>query len=213
MLNNLNYAHVSNHPNTNHLRIPHKISTFASEMEEAEASSIVFCPQKNNGKDATPQTHQRMIDKQKLTAVIEQGIRDTDLFLVNLTIGTDNKITVQIDSDTNVDIDQCVHLSQLVEQNFNRDDEDYELEIGSVGLTSPLQLPRQYKKYIGEQVETLTADGRKITGQLTAADNQTVTITVNQKVKKQGAKRPVIEPQEIKLQYNEIKQTKYIIQF
>lgn len=154
-----------------------------------------------------------MIDKQKLTAVIEQGIRDTDLFLVNLTIGTDNKITVQIDSDTNVDIDQCVHLSQLVEQNFNRDDEDYELEIGSVGLTSPLQLPRQYKKYIGEQVETLTADGRKITGQLTAADNQTVTITVNQKVKKQGAKRPVIEPQEIKLQYNEIKQTKYIIQF
>lgn len=154
-----------------------------------------------------------MIDKQKLTAVIEQGIRDTDLFLVNLTIGTDNKITVQIDSDTNVDIDQCVQLSQLVEQNFNRDDEDYELEIGSVGLTSPLQLPRQYKKFIGEQVETLTADGRKITGQLTAADNQTVTITVNQKVKKQGAKRPVIEPQEIKLQYNEIKQTKYIIQF
>ena len=69
---------------------------------------------------------------------------------------------VEIDSDTSVDIDECIRLNRLVESEFDRDEEDYELEIGSAGLTSPLRVERQYHKNEGNEVEVLTADGRKL---------------------------------------------------
>ena len=55
----------------------------------------------------------------------------TDLFLVDVRISKDNNIVVEIDSDTSVDIDECIRLNRLVESEFDRDEEDYELEIGS----------------------------------------------------------------------------------
>ena len=67
----------------------------------------------------------------------------TDLFLVDVRISKDNNIVVEIDSDTSVDIDECIRLNRLVESEFGRDEEDYELEIGSAGLTSPLRERRQ----------------------------------------------------------------------
>lgn len=154
-----------------------------------------------------------MIDREKLTAVIEEGMQGTDLFLVDITISRDNNIVVEIDSDTRVDIDQCVELSRRVESRFNRDEEDYELEIGSAGLTSPLRVERQYRKNIGGEVEVLTIDGRKLRGTLTAADSEGFVVEVTSRVKAPGAKRPVEQTDEIRFNYNEIKYTKYIIQF
>ena len=90
-----------------------------------------------------------MIDKSALTAVLERGMEGTDLFLVDVRISRDNNIVVEIDSDTSVDIDECIRLNRLVESEFDRDEEDYELEIGSAGLTSPLRVERQYHKNEG----------------------------------------------------------------
>ena len=112
-----------------------------------------------------------MIDKIALTKTLEKGMEGTDLFLVDVRIDNDNNITVEIDSDTTVDIDECVRLTRLVETEFNRDEEDYELEIGSAGLTSPLRTPRQYLKNIGNVVEVLTKKGQKSIGTMKAADN------------------------------------------
>ena len=109
-----------------------------------------------------------MIDKSALTAVLERGMEGTDLFLVDVRISKDNNIVVEIDSDTSVDIDECIRLNRLVESEFDRDEEDYELEIGSAGLTSPLRVERQYHKNEGNEVEVLTADGRKLKGILNA---------------------------------------------
>ena len=101
-----------------------------------------------------------MIDKSALIETLTKGMADTDLFLVDVTIGKDNRIVVEIDSDTAVDIEECIRLTRLVENDFDRDVEDYELEIGSAGLTSPLKVVRQYVKNIGNEVEVLTADGK-----------------------------------------------------
>ena len=73
-----------------------------------------------------------MIDKSALTAVLERGMEGTDLFLVDVRISKDNNIVVEIDSDTSVDIDECIRLNRLVESEFDRDEEDYELEIDSI---------------------------------------------------------------------------------
>ena len=150
-----------------------------------------------------------MIDKSALIETLTKGMADTDLFLVDVTIGKDNRIVVEIDSDTAVDIEECI----LVENDFDRDVEDYELEIGSAGLTSPLKVVRQYVKNIGNEVEVLTADGKKLKGTLANADEASFVLAVSKKVKPEGAKRPVVVEEELPFKYDEIKYTKYLIQF
>ena len=154
-----------------------------------------------------------MIDKSELIGVINAEIEGTDMFLVDVTVSRDNNIVVELDSMDSVSIDACVNLTRAIEAHFDRDKEDYELEVGSAGLTSPFKVKRQYDKYLGEDVEVLTKDGRKLKGTLKEATDDTFTVGIVKKVKPEGAKRPVeVEEDEI-LNYNEIKYTKYLIQF
>ncbi|MDE6008166.1 MAG: ribosome assembly cofactor RimP [Muribaculaceae bacterium] len=154
-----------------------------------------------------------MIDKTALSAFIEKRLAGTDLYLVELEISAGNDIRVEIDSDTSVDIDQCVRLTREIEEEFDRDAEDYELEVGSSGLTSPFKLPRQYMKNIGNEVEVLTKEGKKIKGMLKRADEETFTIVAEEKQKPEGARRPVTVQVEHTFPYGEVKYTKYLLQF
>lgn len=154
-----------------------------------------------------------MIDKTALSAFIEKQLEGTGLYLVELEISATNEIRVEIDSDTSVDIDECVRLSQEIGQEFDRDVEDYELEVGSAGLTSPFKVRRQYEKNIGHDVEVLANDGKKYKGMLRSVGDDTFTIVSEEKVKKEGAKRPVIEKVEHTFGYGDVKYTKYLLQF
>ena len=154
-----------------------------------------------------------MIDKTALTQVINEVLDGTSMFLVTLTISRDNIIDVQLDSEDDITIDDCVAVNDAVLDAFDRDVEDYELTVGSYGISSPLLLPRQYAKNVGEEVEVLTADGRKIKGTLTASTDDGCTLTVPTKMKVEGKKRPEVVDVEVNLKYNEIKQTKIIIKF
>lgn len=154
-----------------------------------------------------------MIEKEAVKAVLEKAIEGTDLFVVDVSVDKSNRIVVEIDSDTIVDIDECVRLTRAVEAEFDRDVEDYELEIGSVGLTTPLTMPRQYAKYIGKDVEILTKDGKKLKGELRGCDDEGFVVAISKKVKPEGAKRPVIVAEDNVFKYEEIKYTKYLIEF
>ena len=137
-----------------------------------------------------------------------------DLFLVDVAISADNHIVVEIDSyEGSVSIDNCVAITRAVEQAFDRDKEDYELEVGSAGLTSPLKVKAQYVKNIGNDVEVLTTQGAKLKGVLSEVGDDTFTIKVAKKVKPEGAKRPVIVEEDMTIKYSETKYTKYLIQF
>ena len=83
---------------------------------------------------------------------------DTDLFLVDISVTPDNNITVEVDSATGVDIDACAAITRAVEAVFDRDAEDYALEVGSAGLTAPMKVRGQYDKNLGNDVEILTRD-------------------------------------------------------
>ncbi len=154
-----------------------------------------------------------MIDKKMLTDVVEDAIKDSSLFLVDVQINPGNSIVVEIDSAEGVDIDSCAEITRKIEQAFDRDVEDYELEVGSAGLTSPFKVRGQYEKNIGNEVEVLTCDGRKLKGTLTEVDDETFTIEVTRKVKEPGAKRPVEVAEPTKLNYSDTKYVKYLIQF
>lgn len=162
-----------------------------------------------------------MIDKQLLTATVEQALEGTDLFLVDLTVSPSNEINVEIDSDTSTDIDRCVALSRRIEEVFDRENEDYELEVGSAGLTSPLKVYRQYVKYIGKDMIVLTRDGRKLRGVLASAriapsgDPADVEfeLAVDVKVKEPGAKRPVVKQELVPLKSADCKSVVYDLKF
>ena len=116
-----------------------------------------------------------------------------------------------LDSDEDITIDDCVAVNDAVLAAFDRDDEDYELTVGSYGISSPLLLPRQYRKNIGYEVEVLTADGRKLKGVLADADDEGFTLTTTVKRKLEGKKRPELVEEQERFNYNDIKQTKNII--
>ena len=152
-----------------------------------------------------------MIDKTALEQVINEALEGTKMYLVTLKVSKDNVIDVALDSDEDITIDDCVAVNDAVLAAFDRDDEDYELTVGSYGITSPLLLPRQYRKNVGLEVEVLTADGRKLKGTLADADDEGFTLSMTVKRKLEGKKRPELVEEQERFKYSDIKQTKNII--
>lgn len=152
-----------------------------------------------------------MIDRNALTQVVEQAIAGTDLFVVRIAVSRDNVVEVDLDSMTSVTIDQCVMVNNAVLEAFDRDIEDYELTVGSYGISSPLLVRRQYDKNLGREVEVLTRDGRKLKGTLTEATDAGFTIKVPTKVKPEGKKRPELVMVAQTLAYDAVKHTKSVI--
>lgn len=154
-----------------------------------------------------------MIDKNVVKALVNEWLTDKDYFLVDVEISPDDKIVVEIDHADGVWIEDCVQLSRFIEERLSRDEEDYELEVGSAGLGQPFKVPQQYEIFVGKEVEVLDADGKKHRGVLKAVDGKDFTVTVKEKVKKEGSKRPVIEDVDKAFNMDEVKYTKYLINF
>lgn len=154
-----------------------------------------------------------MIDNSLIKTLALKYLEDKECFLVDVNVSADNRIVVEIDSDTSVSIDFCIAMSRYIESELNRDVEDFELEVGSSGLTEPFKLVRQYVKNIGNEVEVLTADGRKLKGLLTDATEDYFLLETERDVKLEGAKRKTRIKEEEKFNYQDIKYTKYLIRF
>ena len=154
-----------------------------------------------------------MLDAKEIRSFIEKELEGTEYFLVDLQVKPDNQIEVEIDSDSPVSIEECEKLTRAIEGEFDRDKEDYTLEVGSAGITSPFKVKRQYMKYLGQEVEVVKKDGKKLTGMLKAANDDNFTVVSKEKVKRPESKRPVMEEVENTFGYDEVKQTKYILKF
>ncbi|MCC8172718.1 MAG: ribosome assembly cofactor RimP [Parabacteroides sp.] len=154
-----------------------------------------------------------MIDKDVVKQLVEDKLASSDTYLVAVDVHPDNLITVEIDNDEGVDIDTCAELSRYLETQLDRDKEDYELEVGSAGITAPFKVLRQYLKNKGNEVEMLLKSGVKLTGILDDADEQGATILLEKQVKAEGAKRKTTVQEKVFYPYEEIKYTKYLLRF
>ena len=154
-----------------------------------------------------------MIDKNVVKKLVDEWLQDQEYFLVDIEISPDNRIVVEIDHADGVWIEDCVALSRYIEERLSRDDEDYELEVGSAGLGQPFKVPQQYVNFVGKEVEVLDADGIKVKGILKAVDGNDFTVGVEEEVKVEGKKRPVKMEVDHVYQMDKVKYTKYIISF
>ena len=154
-----------------------------------------------------------MISKTIVEGIVNEWLDGKDYFLVDVTVSPDDKIVVEIDHAEGVWIDDCVELSRFIESKLNREEEDYELEVGSAGIGQPFKVLQQYLIHVGKEVEVLTREGKKMSGILKEAGEESFTVTVQKKVKPEGAKRPKLVDEDITFTYEEIKYTKYLISF
>jgi len=154
-----------------------------------------------------------MINKDTVRSIVEEWLDGKEYFLVDIEISPDDRIVVEIDHADGVWIEDCVELSRFIEDHLSRDEEDYELEVGSAGLGQPFKVAQQYHCFIGKDVEVLDADGKKYKGVLKAVEGNDFTVTVQEKQKVEGKKRPQLVETDYTFQMDKVKYTKYLINF
>lgn len=154
-----------------------------------------------------------MIEVGVVKALVEEWLSGKDYFLTDLTISADDRIVVEIDHKDGVWIEDCVELSRFIESGLDREREDFELEVGSAGIGQPFKVLRQYQIHQGDRVEVLKADGKKLVGVLGEADEEGFSLTVAEKVRLEGKKRPELVDRDYRLAFSEVKHTKYLIDF
>ena len=152
-----------------------------------------------------------MIDKKLVESIVNEWLEGKEYFLVDVSISADDCVVVTIDHADGVWIEDCAELSRFIESRLDRDQEDYELEVGSAGLGQPFRVRRQYEIHMGSPVETQTRDGHKYQGTLVEVDDDGFSMEVEQKVKPEGAKRAHKELVQMNFAYNEVVYTKYLI--
>lgn len=154
-----------------------------------------------------------MIDKELIATLANQWLEGKEYFLTDVSVSADNRIVVEIDHKDGVWIEDCVALSRYVEDGLDRDEEDFELEVGSAGLGQPFKVRRQYDIHVGDPVEVLARDGKKYVGTLLGVDEAGFSIEMKQKIKEEGMKRPKMVDVEVRFTFDEVKETKYFIDF
>ena len=152
-----------------------------------------------------------MIDKKLVESVVNEWLEGKEYFLVDITVTPDNSIVVVIDHAEGVWIEDCADLSRFIEAHIDREEEDYELEVGSAGLGQPFRVRQQYENHVGKPVETQTRNGHKYQGTLVEVDDNGFTLEVEQKVKPEGAKRAHKELVGMHFVLDEVAYTKYLI--
>ena len=91
-----------------------------------------------------------MTFKDKVNDLLTEVLLDKPtVFLIDLTITDSFKIIVNIDGDNGVALQDCIDISRTIENNLDREEQDFSLEVASVGVGSPLKMVRQYKKNVG----------------------------------------------------------------
>ncbi len=149
-----------------------------------------------------------MIQLKEIERLVAEHLQGTTQYLVEAIIKPGNKILVYIDGDKGVTIDDCVSLSRFIESSFDREEEDFELNVSSPGIDQPLKFRRQYVKNVGRSLNMKLTEGRTLTGKLEEVNEDNIKILPDP-VKKN--KKVVVES--IFIRFDEILETKVIISF
>ncbi|UPQ80141.1 ribosome assembly cofactor RimP [Flavobacterium azooxidireducens] len=154
-----------------------------------------------------------MIFKDKVVALLNQGLSEKpSVFLIDLTITDAMKIIVTLDGDQGVTLQDCIDINRAIENNLDREEQDFSIEVASAGVSTPLKLVRQYKKNIGRTLKVKTATD-VIEAVLADANEEFITLTwTAREPKKIGKGKETVE-KKIELPYSEIKEAIVTITF
>jgi ribosome maturation factor RimP len=154
-----------------------------------------------------------MTFKERVQELLNQGLEThPHLFLIDFTVGVDQKINVVLDGDQGVTLQDCMDISRAIEHQLDREEFDFALEVASAGATAPLKLARQYVKNIGRTLSVQTAD-QKVEAELVQADESTILLRWQAREPKPVGKGKHTVEKEWNVPISEIIEAKVIIKF
>jgi len=153
-----------------------------------------------------------MIDKAIVKKLVEEML-DDKMFLVEITVSQRNVINVFVDSYDGLTIEQCISISRHVEHSFDREEEDFELQVSSPGLSEKFKVKEQYYKYIGREIEVVTVSDVEFEGVIQSATDEEIILETSARELVEGQKKKQLVVKQHHLKYDEIKSAKAVISF
>jgi len=154
-----------------------------------------------------------MTFKEKVNTLLVEALEEKPtLFLIDLTITDAFKVMVTLDDDNGVILQDCIDISRAIESNLDREEQDYSLEVASVGVGSPLKMIRQYKKNIGRTL-IVTTNTEKIEAELVDANEDFIILSWKAREPKKVGKGKETVQKEQQIPYTEIKEAVVTVTF
>ena len=154
-----------------------------------------------------------MTFKEKVNALVKEALSERpSVFLIDLTITDAFKIIVSLDGDNGVALQDCIDISRAIESNLDREEQDFSLEVASVGVGSPLKLIRQYKKNVGRTLIVKTGT-EIIEAELVEANDVFIILSWKAREPKKVGKGKETVQKELQLPYADIKEAIVTVTF
>ena len=153
-----------------------------------------------------------MIDKAIVKRLVEEKLEDK-MFLVEITVNERNVINVFVASYDGLTIEQCVNISRHVEHSFDREEEDFELQVSSPGLSEKFKVKEQFYKYVGRSIDVVSITDEKLEGVVLEANEEGIILETSAREIPEGHKKKQLVIKQHNFKYDEIRSAKAVISF
>ena len=172
------------------------------------------CLKKENSRGQKVPSFYTKMFKDKVKYLLDRALEERqDLYLLELKVSESNAITVVIDGDNGVVVEDCMFISRAIEHNLDREEQDFSIEVMSAGAASPIIDKRQYKKNIGRVLSVKTKEGLSFEGTLQNTDEEGIHLEWKSKEPKPVGKGKMIVKKQAKIEYDAILEAKVVIKF
>lgn len=154
-----------------------------------------------------PSFYTNMAFREKVSELVGEVLKEKpSLFLVDLTVNDQFKVMVTLDGDNGVNLQDCIDVSRAIDNNLDREEQDYSLEVASAGVSTPLKMVRQYRKNIGRTLKVKTNNNETIEAVLEQVSDEGITLSwTAREPKKIGKGKETVEHKR-EIPYSEIKE-------
>ncbi|WP_291097026.1 MULTISPECIES: ribosome assembly cofactor RimP [unclassified Flavobacterium] len=154
-----------------------------------------------------------MTFKEKINTVLAESLLEKpSVFLIDLTITDAFKVIITLDGDKGVALQDCIDISRAIDANLDREEQDFSLEVASVGVGSPLKMVRQYKKNVGRTLIVKLATETIEAELVEANDNFIILSWKAREPKKLGKGKETVQKRQ-EIPYTEIKEAIVTVTF
>ena len=154
----------------------------------------------------------KMIDKTLIEKLVNEYIAGTDIFIVDVKISSAGKINIFADKHEGITVDECAGINKMINNNLDRNVEDYELTVSSPGIDMPFLVIQQYYKNEGKRIEVTDIQGNKYHGILKNVNKGGFELLKDSKSKQKGKDKQV-DITEISFNFDQVKSARETLIF
>ncbi|MFT4757932.1 MAG: ribosome maturation factor RimP [Vicingaceae bacterium] len=160
-----------------------------------------------------PSFYKNMAFKEKVNLLLTEALSEKpSLFLIDVTITDAFKVIITLDDDNGVVLQDCIDVSRVIENNLDREEQDFSLEVASAGVSSPLKNIRQYKKNVGRTLIVKT-ETENIEAELVEANDDFVILSWKAREPKKIGKGKETVQKTLEVPYGDIKEAIVTVTF